>query len=79
MATSLQRKSRILNISMPPSMYAEVESVAQAENRSKSELMREAFRHYLFMRRWQDIRQWGEETAARLGIESAEDLEAFLG
>ncbi len=76
---STSRKSRILNISMPPDMYAEIETVAQEENRTRSELMREAFRHYQFMRRWQVIRQWGAETALRLGIEDEESLEAFLG
>lgn len=72
------RKSRILNVSVPPEMYAEIENVAQLENRTKSDLIREAFRHYQFVRRWQLIRQWGTETAMRLDLENDEELEAFL-
>ena len=45
MTTVADRRSRILNISLPPEMYVAIETVAQAENRTKSELMREAFRH----------------------------------
>jgi len=72
------RKSRILNVSVPPEMYAEIENVAQLENRTKSDLIRAAFRHYQFVRRWQMIRQWGTETAMRLDLENDEELEAFL-
>ena len=73
------RKTRILNISVPPEMYDDIESVARAENRTKSELIREAFRHYQFVRRWRLIRQWGDESAARLNLQTDEELEQFLG
>jgi metal-responsive CopG/Arc/MetJ family transcriptional regulator len=78
MSTLTGRTSRILNISVPPEMYEAIEAVAQQENRTKSELIREAFRHYQFIRRWRSIREWGRETAERLGIETDEDLEQFL-
>jgi len=79
MSIATSRKSRILNISMPPEMYESVETVAREENRTKSELMREAFRHYQFARRWRIIRRWGEETANQLNIQTDEELEQFLG
>jgi CopG family transcriptional regulator/antitoxin EndoAI len=66
---------RSLNISLPPEMYAEVEQVAREESRTKSELMREAFRQYRFSRQWNLLRRWGEDTAARLGITSDDDVE----
>ena len=74
-----RRHTRILNISVPPEMYAAIENTAQSENRTKSDLMREAFRHYQFVRRWRLIRQWGEGTALRLDLETDDDLEALLG
>ena len=79
MGKTIQRKTKVLNISMPPEMYADIEAVATAENRTKSELIREAFRHYQYVRRWRLIRGWGEETAERLGLETDEALETFLG
>ncbi len=77
--TAQQRDSRIMSISVPPDMFAAIENAAQMENRTKSDLMREAFRHYQFARQWRLIRQWGEETAVRLDLETDDELEAFLG
>ncbi len=79
MGNPINRKTVVLNISVPPDMYADIEEIAEAENRTKSELMREAFRNYQFVRRWRLIREWGEETAVRLAIDSDEALEEFLG
>ena len=73
------RSTRILNISLPPEMYDEIEQVAREESRTKSELMREAFRQYQFNRRWGLLRRWGEDTALRLGIETDEDVERLAG
>jgi len=73
------QKRRILNISVPPAMYALIEETARAENRTKSELIREAFRHYQFVRRWRTIRLWGSETVGRLGIHTDGELEQLLG
>jgi hypothetical protein len=60
-------------------MYESIEAIAAAENRTKSELLREAFRHYQFVRRWRLIRQWGNETALQLNMATDEELEQFLG
>ena len=79
MAVLSGRKTRVMNISVPPEMYDAIEAAASAEHRTKSELMREAFRSYEFTRRWRVLRQLGTETAARLGIETDEELEALLG
>ena len=40
------RRSRVFTISMPPEMAAAAENLAKRENRTMSELMREAFRAY---------------------------------
>jgi len=77
--TAQQRASRIMSISVPPEMYRAIENAAQVENRTKSDLIREAFRHYQFARQWRLIRQWGEETAVRFDLDTDEELEDFLG
>ena len=79
MATVVTHKTRVLNVSLPPEIYDAVEEIAQAENRTKSELVVEAIRHYQFVRRWRVIRQWDAETAERIGIKNDEELERFLG
>lgn len=40
------RRSRVFTISMPPEMAVSAEALAKQENRTMSELMREAFRVY---------------------------------
>ena len=45
MATN-PRRSRVFTISMPPEMAASAKFLAKQENRTMSELMREAFREY---------------------------------
>lgn len=44
--TATPRRSRVFSISMPPEMAASAEFLAKKENRTMSELMREAFRVY---------------------------------
>ena len=41
-----RRRSRVFTISMPPEMAKAAESLAKQENRTMSELVREAFRAY---------------------------------
>ncbi len=65
----------IINISVPPAMAKRIRQVAKEENRTQSELLREAFRRYEWKRDWVKIRAWGAETAKRFNIKSDEDVE----
>lgn len=58
----------IINISVPPAMAKRIKKVAREENRTQSELLREAFRIYEFKRDWIKIRAWGRETARKMNI-----------
>ncbi|HWQ68330.1 MAG TPA: hypothetical protein VN494_00005 [Patescibacteria group bacterium] len=52
--------------------------LAQEESRTWSELIRDALRQYLASCRWQRLRQWGAETAERLGLKTEADLQRLL-
>lgn len=69
----------IINISVPAAMAKRIKRVAKEENRTQSELLREAFRVYEFRRDWARIRAWGEETARRMAIETDDDVERIAG
>lgn len=70
-----ERSSQTFTISLPPDLAAEVDRVAQAESRSRSELLREAFRQYIQRRqRWERIFDYGEARRRELEIESEEDV-----
>lgn len=74
---SSQRK--IINISVPAAIEKQIGQMAKQENKTKSELLREAFRVYKFRKEWAKIRLLGEQTAQRMGIESYDDVERIAG
>lgn len=72
------RTTKPITVSLPDDLLLEAQRVARQEARSRSELIRDALRQYLASRRWQRLRQWGAETAERLGLRSEADLERLL-
>jgi len=70
---------KIINISVPAVMEQQIERTAEEENKTVSELLREAFRVYQFRKDWAKIRRWGDEIAKRMGIESYDDIEKIAG
>ena len=74
-----RKKRKILNISMPPELYKDVEKLAEEQAKAKGEFVREVIRQYVSTdRRWKEIRKWGEESAQRLGIKDQGDVEGIL-
>lgn len=69
----------IINISVPSDMAKTIKKIAREENKTQSELLREAFRRYEFDRDWAKIKAVGRETARRLGIETDDDVERIAG
>ena len=63
------RTTKVISITMPPALAAEVAELAKKENRTTSELLREAFRSYQRQRRWDEINAYGRVKAAEAGIE----------
>ena len=51
------RNTKVLTLSIPPEMANEVEAVAKAENRTRSELLREAFRQYIENKKWRELQK----------------------
>lgn len=75
----LARASKVLTVSLPQEMFKKAEKIAREENRTRSELFREALRQYISTReRWQAIRARGARTAEELGIRSEEDVERLI-
>lgn len=71
------RTTKIWNISLPPEMARAAEKAAKEEARTKSELIREALRQYLWGKRWKELRHYGEERARRQGIRE-EDVDRLI-
>ncbi len=72
------RTTTPITISLPTDLLQETQRVAREEARTRSDLIRDALRQYLASRRWQRLRQWGAETAERLGMKTEADLQRLL-
>ena len=66
------RQNKVRSFSLPPAQLKKVEARARKENRTISELIREALRRYLYERNLEELRARAEARAARLGITEAD-------
>ena len=62
------RTTKTLSITIPPEMLSRAEELAKKENRTMSELVREALRWYERQRWWEDTNTYGRARAEALGI-----------
>jgi len=67
-----------ITISPPTDLVRETQRVAKEGSRTRSDLIRDALQQYLTSRRWRRLRQWGAETADRLGLKTEADLRRLL-
>jgi len=72
------RTTKPITVSLPFDLLQEAQRVAREEARTRTDLIRDALRQYLASRRWQRLRQWGAETAERLGLKTEADLQRLL-
>jgi CopG family transcriptional regulator/antitoxin EndoAI len=68
------RTTKVLSVTLPEAMLREAQELAREENRTMSELVREALRNYQNKRRWDAINEYGRATAEQLGIHTEEDV-----
>jgi len=71
------RTTKTLSITLPPAMLARAAKLAKKEQRTMSELVREALRQYERLRWWEETNAYGRERAEALGIR-AEDVDRMI-
>jgi CopG family transcriptional regulator / antitoxin EndoAI len=71
------RTTKTLSITLPPEMLSRAEKLAKRENRTMSELVREALRHYERQHWWEETNAYGRARAQSLGIRE-EDVEQLI-
>lgn len=64
----MSRTTKVWNISLPPDIAKEAEAIAKKESCTKSELVREALRQYLWSVRWKALRAYGQKKARKLKL-----------
>jgi predicted transcriptional regulator len=68
------RNTKTLSITIPPEMLSRAEALAKKENRTMSELIREALRYYERQRWWEESTVFGRASAAATGVKNEEDV-----
>ena len=61
-----------------PEFLREVEKAAKEENRTKSELIREALRRYLDDREWEKLTRYARLKSAETGIKTEEEIQRVV-
>lgn len=75
----MARQTKVVNLSLPADVFAEVDRMAKEERKPRSEILREALKRYVASeKRWQQIRKWGEQTAEKYGIKDEDDVERIV-
>jgi CopG family transcriptional regulator/antitoxin EndoAI len=72
------RETVIWTVSLPPQMAEKAEALARVENRSKSELIREALRQYMALREWEQMQSKASLKAQALGIMDESKVEQII-
>ncbi len=68
------RNAKVLSITLPSPMLQEAKKLARQENRTMSELVREALRQYQRQKRWESVTAFGEVSAEKVGVRNPEDV-----
>jgi metal-responsive CopG/Arc/MetJ family transcriptional regulator len=61
-----------INISLPEPLLAEIQSAAEAEDRSVDEVLTDAARRYVEEHSWTKLLDYGAERAKALGIKESD-------
>ena len=65
---------RTITISLPPDLRKELDAISRADGVSRSDIVRESIRDYLFIRRFRALRGSMVPKAARRGVFTDQDV-----
>jgi CopG family transcriptional regulator/antitoxin EndoAI len=68
------RTTKVVSITMPPPLFEAAQALAKQENRTMSELMREALRRYQREQEWKEISSYGTMQAEMADVKNEEDV-----
>ena len=74
-----KKGSAVMSVSLSPKEISEIKAAAEQERISRSAYIRRAHASYQNRQAWQNIQAYGRKVAARLGIETDDDVERIAG
>lgn len=69
--------SRLLSVSLPDELSRSTDDLAAAQGRTRSEIVRDALRSYVWRERWREAVRETEAEAERRGV-GPEDVESLV-
>jgi len=72
------RTTKILSVSLPPKMFTTLKTVAKREEKTQSELFREALRRYLEWTEFKSLQKDMALRAQKMGIQNEYDIEKLI-
>lgn len=72
------RTTKVLSITLPEPMLNRAKKLAKKENRTMSELVREALRRYEATEWLEEIKPYARERAIAAGVRTEEDVERVI-
>lgn len=72
------RQSKVVTVSIPPRLLKQAERLAQKEQRTKSEVVRDALRLYLNLQNDKGFRLAVRERARALQLQTEDDIERVV-
>lgn len=77
----ISRNTRIMSLSLPPSVAQEIERMAKLERKTRTQLLREAWSFYKTWKLKKDIgelRKLGEQTRKKFGFKTEDELYEYI-
>jgi len=75
----MARHTKIINLSLPSSVYDDVDELARQKGVSRSHLLREALKQYVASdKRWRQIYERGAESATQLGVRDEAEIDRLV-
>jgi predicted transcriptional regulator len=68
------RTTRVVSVTLPPALFEQAQALAKAENRTMSELVREALRHYEFHQDMEKMRSLMAKSPIMDQLKTEEDV-----
>ncbi|MCU1324581.1 MAG: hypothetical protein JWM43_4230 [Acidobacteriaceae bacterium] len=72
------RTTKVLSITLPEPMLELAKERARKENRTMSELVREALRRYDWAQELAEVQAYGQQRAREMGITTEEDVDRLI-
>ncbi|MDI6711383.1 MAG: ribbon-helix-helix protein, CopG family [Thermoanaerobacterales bacterium] len=72
------RDTKVWAISLPPLLAERADRLAREEQRTRSEMVREALRQYIALREWDAAQSMAARRAAEMGIADEEAVERLV-